>query len=91
MSLGRGGPCPKRQGPLRTSPLTSEREWGVMATRIECSQCGRDLEPHCRADNLCGWWRCPAPVKECDAKYFDLSRGILIHENGSRERLGSPD
>lgn len=76
---------------LFARPLTSGRERGVMATRIECSQCGADLKPHCAGDNRCGWWRCSRPPKTCDARLFDLSRGILIHEDGSRERLGSPD
>lgn len=59
-----------------------------MATRIECSQCQRDLKPHCpRGNNACGWWTCTNHT--CDAKRFDLSRGILVHTDGRSERLGA--
>lgn len=60
---------------------------GGAMTVLTCSQCGRDLKPHCRPGAACDWLRCTN--RTCDARYFDVHRGILLHEDGQVERLGA--
>lgn len=58
-----------------------------MATRYECSLCGRELKAHC-VSKTCRWFTCSN--RFCDAHFFDLDRGILLHNNGHVEQLGAP-
>lgn len=59
-----------------------------MATRITCSECRRDLKPHCRADNPCGWWTCTN--RTCTARLFDISRNVMIRRDNTLVRLDPP-
>lgn len=57
-------------------------------TVLTCSLCQRDLAPHCRKDApTCDWLRCTN--RACDARLYDVHRGILLHEDGAVERLGA--
>lgn len=53
---------------------------------LRCNLCERDLKPHC-ADEHCEWWTCSN--RACEARTYDVARGILVHEDGQVERLGT--
>lgn len=53
---------------------------------LRCNLCERDLKPHC-ADEHCDWWTCSN--RACEARTYDVARGILVHEDGQVERLGT--
>lgn len=54
-----------------------------MPGTITCTQCDRDLRPHCPN---CGWLTCTN--RTCDAHLYDIHRGILLHADGHVDRLG---
>lgn len=53
---------------------------------LVCSQCGEEVMAHC-AHEKCGWLACCN--RECDARFYDIGRGILLHNDGKVERLGA--
>lgn len=55
-----------------------------MATVITCSECNRDLRPHCQ-DGRCDWWKCGN--RACEAAVYDVRRGRLLRRDGRVEAL----
>lgn len=52
---------------------------------FKCSLCERNLAKHC--GQPCNWWRCAN--KACKAATYDVKRGVLVYEDGTREQLGT--
>lgn len=52
---------------------------------FRCSLCERDVKPHC-PEGRCDWWICTN--RACDAERYDVRHGLLLHSDGSIERLG---